>query len=214
MTKCKINSVTTRPYQQRARAEEAARTRTRIIEAVFDRLREAPAEPVAIDRVARSAGVARSTVYAIFGSRSGLFEAVGHELAVRSGYERLVDAKHEPDVRDQLRVGLRAACEMFAANRDIFRTLRAMGRLDEDAVGGSVRRTDEERAAAMRRLAGRLDEAGLLREGLGATDAEHILWMLTSFESFDALYNDRGLSATRTSELLIGTAEHALYGRP
>ena len=61
----------------------------RIIDAVFERLRDAPAERIAIDRIARAAGVARSTVYAIFGSRAGLFDAVGRELAARSGYARL-----------------------------------------------------------------------------------------------------------------------------
>ena len=53
----------TRQYEQRARAEESERTRMRIIDAVFERLRDAPAEPVAVDRIATMAGVARSTVY-------------------------------------------------------------------------------------------------------------------------------------------------------
>jgi hypothetical protein len=45
-------------------------------------------------------------------------------------------------------------------------------------------------------------------------DAEHELWLLTSFESFDSLYTDRGLSTDRTVELLIDTAERALYAKP
>src|SRR5262245_22920118 len=94
--------VSPRSYVQRARAEDAARTRMAIIDAVFERLREAPAEPVSIDRIARMAGVARSTVYAIFGSRAGLFDAVGRELADRGGYASLVDAKHQPDAREHL----------------------------------------------------------------------------------------------------------------
>ena len=204
----------TRPYEQRARAEEAERTRMRIIEAVFAHLREAPAERVVIDRIAREAGVARSTVYAIFGSRSGLFDAVGRELVARSGYERLVDAKHQRDARDHLRAGFRAACEMLAANRDIFRALRSMAQLDEAAVGGVVRRMDEERAAGMARLVGRLAEQGVLRKGLSAEDTEHILMMLSSFESFDALYTLRGLSLDRVVDLLIETAERTLYAKP
>jgi AcrR family transcriptional regulator len=200
-----------RPYEQRARAEEAARTRMRIIEAVFERLREMPAEPIAIDRIAHVAGVARSTVYAIFGSRQGLFDAVGRELADRSGYASLLDAKHEPDARDHLRAGFKAASEMFAANRDIYRALRSMAQLDDEAVGGVVRRMDDERANGMNRLAGRLEEQGVLRKGLTRKDAEHILWMLTSFETFDELYTKRGLSAKRTIELLTETAERALY---
>src|SRR5215831_15191845 len=177
--------VAVRTYEQRARAEEAARTRMRIIEAVFARLRETPAEPVKIERIARIAGVARSTVYAIFGSRAGLFDAVGRELAARSGYEQLVDAKHQPDARDHLRAGLLAASEMLAANRDIYRALRSMAQLNEQAVGDVVKRMDEERAAGMKRLASRLAEQGVLRDGLSADEAEAVLWVLTSFESFD-----------------------------
>jgi AcrR family transcriptional regulator len=204
----------TRPYEQRARAEEAERTRMRIIEAVFARLREAPAEPVAIDRIAHMADVARSTVYAVFGSRAGLFEAVRSELGARSGYARLLEAEHQPDARDSLRAGFRAASEMLAANRDIFRALRSMAQLDEQAVGGVVRGFDEERASGMARLAGRLAEQGVLRKGLSVEDAEHVLWMLSSFESFDSLYTGRGLSTDRTVELLIDTAERALYAKP
>jgi len=207
-------AMTVRSYEQRARAEEAERTRMRIIEAVFDRLRTARAEPIAIDRIARAARVARSTVYAIFGTRAGLFDAVGRELLTRSGYERLVDAKYQPDARDHLRVGLRASTEMLAANRDIYRALRSMAQLDEQAVGGVVARMDEERAAGMARLAGRLAAQGVLRDGLSAENAEHILWVLTSFESFDLLFTGRGLSTDRAVAILIDTAERALYSEP
>jgi AcrR family transcriptional regulator len=186
----------------------------RIIDAVFSQLREAPAESVAIDVLAGRAGVARSTIYAIFGSRSGLFDAVGRELVERSGYARLVDAKHQPDARDHLRTGFRAACEMFAANGDIFRALRSMAKLDEEAVGDVVRRMDEERKTGMTRLAGRLAEQGVLRDGVSVRRAEEILWVLTSFESFDSLSAGRGMSTGRTAELLIEVAERALYAEP
>jgi AcrR family transcriptional regulator len=209
-----MTGMPTRPYEQRARAEEAERTRMRIIEAVFDRLREAPAERIAIDLIAQRAGVARSTVYAIFGSRSGLFEAVGRELADRSGYARLLEAKHEPDARDHLRAGFRAASELLAANRDIYRALHSMAQLDEQAVGGAVRRKEEERMAGMKRLAGRLAEQGVLREGLSAEDAERVLWVLTSFESFDSLYTGRGMPTDDVVDLLIEIAERALYSEP
>jgi AcrR family transcriptional regulator len=189
-----------RRYEQRARAEEAARTRMRIIEAVFERLRRR--QPIAVDQIARDAQVARSTIYAIFGSRAGLFDAVGRELADRSGYARLVEAKYQPDVRDQLRAGAKAACEMFAANRDIYRALRSVAQL---------KGMDDERANAMKRLARLMKEQGVLREDLSVKDAEHILWMLTSFESFDELYTKRGLSTARTVKLLIETAERTLY---
>ena len=85
-----------RRYEQRERAEAAERTRQRIIDAVVQRLREAPAEPVSIDQIARMAGVARSTVYAIFGSRAGLFDAVGLDSAERAGYANSVRRSAAP----------------------------------------------------------------------------------------------------------------------
>ena len=74
-----------RPYEQRLRARSAEETRRRILDAVYERLREAPAEPVSVERVARMAGVARSTVYLVFGSRAGLFDALGDDLLRQDG---------------------------------------------------------------------------------------------------------------------------------
>ena len=203
----------TRHYEQRVRAEEAEKTRARIIEAVFERLRAAPSEPVSIERIAAKAGVARSTVYAIFGSRAGLFDAVGAELQARTGYRRLVEASHQPDARDSLRGGLRAASEMLAGDRDIRRALHSMAQLDQEAVGNAIERWEEERAAAMARIAAQLHEQGHLRPGLSAEEAGDVLWVLTSFESFDLLYTGRGLPLDAVVERLTETAERALMSR-
>jgi AcrR family transcriptional regulator len=203
--------VAKRRYEQRRRAEAAERTRQRIIDAVVKRLREAPAEPVSIEQIAAMAGVARSTVYAIFGSRAGLFDAVGLDSAERAGYAKLLEATRHPDAREHLRGGIRASCEMYAGYRDVRRALFSMAQLDEEAVGGSVRRIEEERTAGMKRLARRLSEQGYLRKGVTRAEAENILWVLTSFESFDLLYTDRGLSPGAAADLLIATAERALF---
>jgi AcrR family transcriptional regulator len=202
--------VATRPYEQRQRAEAAQQTRRRIMDAVVERLTKAPAEPVAIERIAEIAGVARSTVYAIFGSRAGLFDAVGLDAAERAGYAELLEAVQHPDAREHLRGGIRASTEMYAGYRDVRRALFSMARLDEEAVGGSVRRIEEERTGGMARLARRLEEQGWLRPDVDAAEAEHILWVVTSFESFDLLYTDRGLSTNAVSDVLIAMAERAL----
>jgi AcrR family transcriptional regulator len=200
----------TRPYEQRRRAEAAEQTRRRIVDAVIERLRKAPAEPVSIDRIAEIAGVARSTVYAIFGSRAGLFDAVAAHVLEREDYERLLEAKDEPDAREHMRIGFRTATEMLAADRDIVRALFSMAQLDERAVGDAVRTREKRRAAGMARLARRLGEQDLLRPGVSVEDAEHILWVLTSFESFDLLYTARGLSTEEVADMLFATAERAL----
>ena len=62
----------------------------------------------------------------------------------------------------------------------------------------------------MRRLARRLSEQGYLADGMSQAAAAHVLWVMTSFESFDALHTGRGLSVTRSAELLVEMAERAV----
>jgi AcrR family transcriptional regulator len=200
----------TRRYEQQQRAETAEQTRRRILDAVIERLRKAPAERVSIDQIAEMAGVARSTVYAIFGSRAALFDAVAADVLEREDYERLLEAKHEPDAREHMRAGFRSGSAMLAADRDIVRALFSMAQLDDRAVGGAVRKREQSRAAGMARLARRLGEQDLLRPDVSVEDAEHILWVLTSFDSFDLLHTGRGLPTDAVADTLFATAERAL----
>ena len=200
----------TRRYEQRLRAQSAEETRRRILDAAYDRLREAPSQPLSVDRVARMGGVARSTVYLVFGSRAGLFDALREDLVERSGLSRLVEAVQHPDARQHLRGGIRAGAEMFAADRDVFRALTSMSALDDEAVGGAMRRGEAIRARGMARLAGRLDEQGVLLPGVTAERAADALWMLTSFDAFDQLYTGRGLSLDEVVGVLTETAERSL----
>src|SRR5262245_21898112 len=88
-----------RKYDEKLRAEAAEETRRRILDAVLERFSEAPTEGVSVDQVARMAGVARSTVYLVFGSRAGLFDAVARDLLERGGFDRVVRATEDPDAR-------------------------------------------------------------------------------------------------------------------
>jgi AcrR family transcriptional regulator len=204
--------VTPRRYEQRLRAASAQETRDRIVDALLARLREAPAEPVSVDRVARMAGVSRSTVYVVFGSRAGLLEAAWLALMRRSGYDRLLEAVSVQDAREQLRGGIRAGVEMFAANHEVARALYAMARLDAggDALGEAVQRMETERSAGMVRLVGRLGDQDLLRPGLAQADAVEILRLLTSFDAFEQLFGVGRLATDEVARLLVETAERTV----
>lgn len=82
---------TTRTYTMRARAEQAERTRARILEAAVQLAGERPIAACTLSAVVERAGVSVQTVLRIFGSRDGLFEAsrAHTEAAVRA--ERLAD---------------------------------------------------------------------------------------------------------------------------
>jgi AcrR family transcriptional regulator len=202
--------MTTRRYEQRLRAEAAEETRRRILDAVYDRLREAPTQLVSLDQVARAARVARSTVYLIFDSRAGLFDAVARDLMERGGFERVVTAVAHPDARENLRRGIRASCDYFAAYRDVQRVLFSMAMVDPEATAGAVQRSEDRRKGGMAYLAQRLAEQDVLRPDVSADDAAHILYLLTSFDAFDQLYTGRGLPVDEVARLLVATAERAV----
>ncbi|APE24787.1 MULTISPECIES: TetR/AcrR family transcriptional regulator [Streptomyces] len=200
----------TRKYEQRLRAEAAAETRRRILDALYEQLRSAPSEAVGLDRIARTAGVSRSTVYTTFGSRSGLFDALGADLLHRGGFERMVREVLQPDAREGLRGGIRGNVEMYAAHRDVMRALYSMAALDAEAVGGAVQRMETGRAAGMDDLARRLGAQGELREDVTVAEAARRLWLFSAFDSFDLLYTGRSMTVEQVTSTLTTAAEHAL----
>lgn len=201
---------TTRKYEKRLRAETAEQTRHRILDAVAARLRKAPTEPVSLDAVADQGRVARSTIYSIFGSKAGLFDAFIEDLWARTGLPTLTEAVANPDARQHLRAGITAASRMYAADRDIYRALYSMAQLDPDSVGGGVQKMENERRGGMAHVVNRLAEDGALKDGMGVDRAADMLWMICSFDAFDQLYTGRRLSAEDTIQILIETAEAAV----
>ncbi len=203
--------VTKRKYTQQARATAADETRRRILDAMRDRLRAAPSEALSVERVAQEAGVARSTVYLVFGTKAGLFEALGQDLLERAGFQRIIDAVALPDARDAVRESLRAAAGVYAAERDVSRTIYSMWSLEPEAVRRAFEVVERGRAEGQNWLARRLAEEGHLHPKVTVEEAADILWVITSFETFDQLYTGRGLSEEDTAARLVTMAERALW---
>lgn len=202
---------TSRRYTQRVRAASAEDTRERILEAMRARLRNAPSEPVSLERVAQDAGVARSTVYLVFGSKAGLFEALGQDMLVRTGFHRIVAAVALPDARDAVRAGLRAAASVYATERDVARAIYSMWWLEPDAVRGVYEVVERGRAQGQRHLAQRLRDEGHLRADVTVDEAADILWTITSFDAFDQLYTGRSLTEQEVADRLVAMAERTLW---
>jgi AcrR family transcriptional regulator len=202
--------VTTRRYEQKNRAATAEETRRRILDAMRDRLRAAPGEPLSVDKVAQDAGVARSTVYLVFSSRAGLFQALGHDLLERAGFHRIVSAVALPDPLEALRESLRAAVEVYADERDVARALASMAQVNPEAVGGAFDVVDHGRKEGLLHLANRLKKAGQLRPGVSVAEAADLLWVISSFDTFDQLYTGRELPRATVAKRLIALAERSL----
>jgi AcrR family transcriptional regulator len=202
-----------RRYVQRRRAESAQQTRERILEAARSSLRSGPLGAVKVDDIAREAGVARSTVYVLFGSRAGLFDALAVALLEQAGFDRLVMAFRLPDARTALLESLRAGAEAYASEPDVARSMLTLAATDPDAAV-AVQRFERGRWPGMRNLAGRLESQGYLLHELSRDEAAQILWVLTSFSTFDQLFRERGLSVTGVSDRLRAIAERTLLRAP
>jgi AcrR family transcriptional regulator len=196
-----------RTYVQDARAEAAAAKRLRVLDAAIDMLASEPLPRVTLDAVARRAGAARSTVYVMFGSRAGLFDAVARRLLERIGFDRLVAAVAAPDPLDALRQAMHESVRLYAEQRDAARALWSWADLDMDAAAAFAV-LDGGRASGTAHLVSRLAAAGMLRPGVSSDEAADVLYVLTSFDTFDQLFTERRLApdtVERRLRLLLGS---------
>src|SRR5215207_10432739 len=88
ITNVKTATVARRPYRMVARAEAAAVTGERILDAAVEAFWESPGEQVSLEEVARRAGVSVQTVIRRNGGRDGLMAAAGEREAERVRRQR------------------------------------------------------------------------------------------------------------------------------
>lgn len=191
-----------RQYVQRARAASAQATRRRILDAAQATLERGPVGALKVDEVARVAGVSRSTVYVLFGSRAGLFAALAYRLRDDAGFERLVAANRERDALAAFRTSMRVSCELYAYRPELARALFTLAAIDPDAVD-AIAALEDGRRPGMRALAERLARQGYLRAGVAVDEATDLLTVVTSFQAFDELYGRAGLPVGTVAERLI-----------
>jgi AcrR family transcriptional regulator len=198
-----------RRYLQTARARSAEETRRRILAAARASLERGPLGALSVDDVARSAGVARSTVYVLHGSRAGLFAALARHLREAAGFRRLVDAYRQADALQALRDSQRESVRVYATLPELARALFTLAAIDPDAVD-AVRALEDGRLPGMGDLAARLANQGYLRPGVTIEEAADLLTVATSFQAFDQLYGLRGLPVDVVADRLVAMAERAI----
>jgi AcrR family transcriptional regulator len=170
-----------RPYRSDVRAAAADETRARIVAASHRLLSGGKDRPAfSIDAVAREAGVTRLTIYNQFASRRGLLEAVFDDMALQGGLFELPNVMTEKDPLRALRRVVAVFCHFWGTHGSAYLTLSALTKLDEE-VGAALKQRTERRRRVLTALVGRLPAVGD-RDSL-----VDVLFVLTSFETFDAL---------------------------
>jgi AcrR family transcriptional regulator len=200
-----------RPYRSRLRAEQAAQTRLRILEAASALFAERGYVAVTIDAVAANAGVATDTVYAIFGNKRGVLSALV-DLRVTGSVEgsdvltgETPRALHELTDQREIVAGFAAdIAERVERVRPIDDILRSAAAVDSD-IADLRARMQENRFAKIGVFMERLAALGPMRDDMDAGEATPTAWLLTSPEVNRMLRDVRGWSSQRYTEWLSAT---------
>ena len=182
-----------RPYHQYKRAQQADLTRQRILEAARSVLMEASFVAINLETVAARAGVARSTIYTLFGSRLGLFEALAQDLHERGGFGAIQAAFTLPDARDILHHSLEAAVHLYVKEGRLWRALELQALIDPDAAT-LTSRVNHDRIGGVHYLAQLLHQQGYVRAGVTVTEVGQVLAMLSDILVYDRLIMTMGLT--------------------
>ena len=187
-------------------------TRQRIIQAARRLLAEGVYSQVTMEEVAREAGVAYQTLYAVFRTKLRLAEAIVAEgwphvtLAVQLLEE--VRASAEPE--EWLATVATMSRKIYEPCVDLERFLRESGDAKLLDRYREVRRRRYERLSMLRGL---LEKSARLRPGLTAGDAVDLIWAVSGPENYLELVFERGWSPDRY-ELWLADALQKLILRP
>jgi len=206
-----------RSYDSALRKQQASQTRMRILDAAQKLFAERGYAPSTVEAIAAGAGVAVDTVYAAFGSKRGVLQALlnvrvgGDEaeldLLARAGPRAV---KRETDQRAQLAAFAADVSSIVERARPVDDIIRGAAAVDADIA---VLRSGAQayRYRNMRELVSWLAAKGPLRDGLSEDDAAAILWTLTSPEVHGLLRVARGWSAERYSAWLAESLARILF---
>jgi AcrR family transcriptional regulator len=202
-----------RPYRSRLRQEAAQVTRRRVVDAARARFASAGYGGTTIAAVAADAGVAAETVYAAFGSKAALLEAVVRDAARGPAEAEILDQEgpgrvaSAVDQREQLRLFALDVSARLARVAPLVAVVAAAAP-SEPALAGVHRALHEARRANLAVLVAQLAANGPLRcEAAAATDA---VWALASPELYALLTGAGGYDGARFAAWLAEALERLL----
>jgi AcrR family transcriptional regulator len=199
-----------RAYKSLTRQRQAHETRGRIVEATRQLLEAEGYAGMTVEAVARRAEVAVQTVYAVFGSKTGILAELLNQTTFGADYENTVrQILEEKDPETRLRGAARIARQIHDAQRVGFELLRGAG-----VVAPELARLEQERERIRyereEAMILSLRDAKRLRPGLSYRAARDILWTLTGSDVYRMLVREREWSSQKYQDWLADTLVRSL----
>jgi AcrR family transcriptional regulator len=193
-----VSPVNSRPYNSPRRREQAAATRSAILDAAQRLFERHGYAATTIAAIAAESEVASKTVYLAFETKSGVLRALwnrqlrGDEadvpVAERDWYRETVE---EPDPERQLRMNARNARVVKTRIAGLLRVIRSAAAVDDD-IAALWSRIETEFHANQRVIVESLAARNALRRGLDVERATDILWTLNHPDVWQLLVGERG----------------------
>jgi AcrR family transcriptional regulator len=192
-----------RKYDATFRKQQAMATRSRILDAARGLLARGTYSTVTMADIAAEAGVAYQTVYAVFGNKVRLADAL-----VEAGFAHIPmalkmfdDMFESSEPADWFRTASRANRLILEPCSDLARFIRESG---DPALLSGYRKRERMRYVAIAKsgVVERLVARSLLRPGMSASEALGVIWAMTAADLYNQLVFDQGWSPDRYEEWL------------
>ena len=198
-----------RKYSSAVREEQAARTRTRILDAAAELFLERGYARTTMKDIAVQADVARDTVHAIFGSKARVLTALIDHRLVPDGsvtnVTQLPEAlaiKDEVDQRKQLELFAKFIAGISTELRPVFEILRTASAVEPE-MAKVFEEMDQFRMNNMRTYASWIAARGPLR--VSTLQAGEIIWALASLDVARMLCDELGWTESQHARWLSDT---------
>jgi AcrR family transcriptional regulator len=169
------------------RRESTDENRQRILAAARELLASQPGRMrFSLEEVARRAGVARMTVYYQFGSLRGLLETLLDSLASAGGMQHLAEAFRQADARRAVDHFIAVFIGFWESDRMVLRGLGALTALNPELAAVVEERSGWRRKGTRILVERLMKQTGRPRRK-EMEDAEDVLFLLTSFATYDTL---------------------------
>jgi AcrR family transcriptional regulator len=202
-----------RSYYSLVRQRQADETRARIAAAARQLILNQGYESATMEAIAREAGVATPTVYAVFGSKRKILTELIDRAAFGPAYQELVgEAMSLVDPVPRLQFAARIARQIYDSERSEFDLLRKAGVVMPE-LAAIEREKECGRYEAQGPSISLLVESGQLLPGLDEKEARDIFWTLTARDVYRMLVIERKWSSDRYEKWLSTTIVSSLVAK-
>ena len=198
-----------RPYELGKRLEQMDRTRAAVLRAARKQLESGGVREFSMESLAKAAGVTRQTIHNLFGTRTGVLEALFDQIALDAGMDRMRQVMTASDVEAMLDGFIRIFSDFWIKNRILLKRIHGIAAIDPE-FGKAIQSRNQRRHGAATRVMERLNGARGVADNKPQSDRIAALVALTSFEFFDALAESAG-SADAAQQQLPKLIKNALF---